>query len=243
MLERRYEALSLFGAHGARKYVNAAERWRFLESARALPAEPRLFCLTLAFSGARISEALALTPTAIDIEGGAVNLATLKRRRPGVVRQVPLPPSLLDELDRSFNLRKAQLDPDSAHRRLWRFSRATAYRYVKAVMVSARIIGLPAMPKGLRHGFCVNAIQSRVPLHLVQRWLGHASLRTTGIYAELAGPEERAFAKRMWRMAGPIWSNAPFRRFARNIARVLRRYRSLGAVLRFADRIVGRSPL
>jgi integrase len=34
------------------------------------------------------------------------------------------------------------------------------------------------MPKGLRHGFGVNAFQSLVPPHLVQRWLGHASLRT-----------------------------------------------------------------
>jgi integrase/recombinase XerD len=34
--------------------------------------------------------------------------------------------------------------------------------------------------------------------HLVQRWLGHASLRTTAIYADVVGPEERAFAARMW---------------------------------------------
>jgi integrase len=35
--------------------------------------------------------------------------------------------------------------------------------------------------------------------HLVQRSLGHASLRTTGIYGDVMGPEERAFAARMWR--------------------------------------------
>jgi integrase/recombinase XerD len=34
--------------------------------------------------------------------------------------------------------------------------------------------------------------------NLVQRGLGHASLRTTAIYAEVVGPEERAFAARMW---------------------------------------------
>jgi len=34
--------------------------------------------------------------------------------------------------------------------------------------------------------------------HLVQRWLGHASLRTTSIYGDVMGPEERAFAERMW---------------------------------------------
>ncbi len=30
------------------------------------------------------------------------------------------------------------------------------------------------------------------------RWLGHASLRTTAIYADVAGPDERAIASRMW---------------------------------------------
>jgi integrase len=77
-------------------------------------------------------------------------------------------------------------------------SRTTAWRRVKEVMEAANISGTPAMPKGLRHGFGVNAFQSLVPPHLVQRWLGHASLRTTGIYGDMIGPEERAFAERMW---------------------------------------------
>jgi integrase/recombinase XerD len=55
------------------------------------------------------------------------------------------------------------------------------------------------MPKGLRHSFGVNAFQSGVPPHLVQRWLGHASLETTAIYADVIGPEERAFSTRMWK--------------------------------------------
>ena len=54
------------------------------------------------------------------------------------------------------------------------------------------------MPKGLRHGFGVNAFQSNVPPHLVQRWLGHASLRTTAIYGDVVGAEERGFAARIW---------------------------------------------
>jgi integrase len=40
---------------------------------------------------------------------------------------------------------------------------------------------------------------ARLPPHLVQRWLGHASLRTTSIYGDVIGPEERAFAARMWK--------------------------------------------
>jgi integrase/recombinase XerD len=93
----------------------------------------------------------------------------------------------------------AQRDPDLASHRLWRFSRTTAWRHVKAAMIAAGITGTPAMPKGLRHGFGVRAFQSNVPPHLVQRWLGHASLRTTGIYGDVVGPDERKIAERMWR--------------------------------------------
>jgi integrase len=141
---------------------------------------------------------LAVTPVAIDVESLAVAIQTLKRRKAGIVRHIPLPPHLLDELERMLGISEAQRDPERANQRIWRFSRTTAWRYVKAVMSLAHISGTPAMPKGLRHGFGVNAFQSNVPPHLVQRWLGHASLETTAIYGDVVGPEERDFAARMW---------------------------------------------
>jgi integrase/recombinase XerD len=198
MRAQLYEGPSLFGHAGSRKYLNAAERTRFLESIQQLPRPERLFCEVLAWSGARISEVLALIPAAIDIESGVAGIETLKRRRRGVVRQVPLPSGVLGELECEFGLRSAQRDPDLANMRLWRFSRTTAWRLVKKVMALAGISGTPAMPKGLRHGFGVGALQANVPPHLVQRWLGHASLRTTAIYGDVLGPDERAFAERMW---------------------------------------------
>jgi site-specific recombinase XerD len=48
------------------------------------------------------------------------------------------------------------------------------------------------------HGFGVAAVQAGIPLNLVQRWLGHAQLSTTAIYAEAIGPEEQEIAARMW---------------------------------------------
>ena len=190
--------MSLFGAAGSRKYLNSLERRRFTEAARRTPLEVQLFCIVLNLSGGRISEVLALTPAAIDIDGGVANIVTLKRRKRGVVRQIPLPRSAINKLNRFFHLRERQHDPESAGRRIWKWSRTTAWRRVKEVMAMADISGTPAMPKGLRHGFGVNAFQCLVPPHLVQRWMGHASLRTTAIYADVMGPEERAFAERMW---------------------------------------------
>jgi integrase len=129
MRAQPYDGLSLFGKSGNRKYLNAAERRRFLESAQQLPPPERLFCQVLAWSGARISEVLALTPAAIGIESGVASIQTLKRRKRGIVRQVPLPPNVLRELNRVFTLRIAQRDPQLARLRLWRWSRTTAWRY------------------------------------------------------------------------------------------------------------------
>jgi integrase/recombinase XerD len=41
-------------------------------------------------------------------------------------------------------------------------------------------------------------VQNGIPLNLVQRWLGHAQLSTTAIYADAVGPEEHAIAAKMW---------------------------------------------
>jgi integrase/recombinase XerD len=198
MHSRARPGMSLYGSAGGRKYLNAAERQRFIESAQRAPPMVRLFCLVLRWSGGRISEVLALTPAAIDIESGTASIETLKRRKRGLVRQVPLPRDLLSQLNQVFRLRFRQRDPELAGARLWTWSRTTAWRRVKEVMATAGVTGTPAMPKGLRHSFGVNAFQASVPPHLVQRWLGHASLKTTSIYGDVMGPEERAFAERMW---------------------------------------------
>jgi integrase len=65
-------------------------------------------------------------------------------------------------------------------------------------MEAALVEGLCATPKGLRHGFGIKATASEVPLNMTQKWLGHASLVTTAIYANAVGPEEQRIAERMW---------------------------------------------
>ena len=76
--------------------------------------------------------------------------------------------------------------------------RTTAWRKVRRVMDAAGIAGLHASPKGLRHGFGIKAVTSKVPLNMTQKWLGHARLSTTAIYADAVGAEERQIAQRMW---------------------------------------------
>ena len=65
-------------------------------------------------------------------------------------------------------------------------------------MEAAGINGLPATPKGLRHGFGIKAVTCNVPLNMTQKWLGHARISTTAIYTEAVGAEEKEIAQRMW---------------------------------------------
>ena len=65
-------------------------------------------------------------------------------------------------------------------------------------MQAAGLDGVQACPKGLRHGFGVAAVSAGIPLNMVQKWLGHAQLSTTAIYADAVGAEEQSIAARMW---------------------------------------------
>jgi integrase len=181
-----------------RKYINAGERVRVIAASTRLAPERALFVATLVWTGARVSEVLALTPAAFQIERRVVAIRTLKRRCFSV-REVPIPPALMQALDQCFDLVAAQRDETNAHKRLWSFCRATAWRIVTYVMIAAGVSGRAACPRGLRHGFGVGTLHAGVPVTLVQRWLGHARLSTTAIYAEVSGPEEDAFAQRYWR--------------------------------------------
>jgi len=193
----RDDGASLYAIDGGRKYLNRAERQRVLVAAESLDPDDALFVLTLAWTGARVSEVLALTPMAFQIECGVVAITTLKRRRFSV-REVPIPESLMVALDFHFTLRAAKRDPSVSHSRLWPWHRTTAWRAVKEIMRRANVTGRPACPRGFRHGFGVGTLQSGVPLNLVQRWLGHAKIETTAIYASACGPEEREIAGRFW---------------------------------------------
>lgn len=65
-------------------------------------------------------------------------------------------------------------------------------------MAAAGIVGGQACPKGLRHGYGIHAIRSGVQLNMLQKWMGHASITTTAIYANALGKEELEIADRMW---------------------------------------------
>lgn len=184
--------MQLFDRKGQRKYLTPAERVEFLRAAGHAQREVRTFCETLAHTGCRLSEALALTATRVDIGAGVLVFESLKKRRKGIYRAVPVPPDFLETLEDVHDL--VALGDE----RLWDWSRTTGWRRVSEVLKAADLSGLQAMPKSVRHGFGIKAVTSEVPLNMTQKWLGHSRLATTSIYTDATGPEEQRIARRMW---------------------------------------------
>ena len=192
----------LLDDQGNRLYLTAEERAAFLAAARQTRRTVRTLCETLHYTGCRISEALALEPRRIDFSGRTVTFETLKKRRRGVFRAVPIPDDYLDTLDMVHGLRELQEKSRGSECQilLWTWSRSHAWRLVKAVMTEAGIdIRQPhATPKGLRHAYGIAAINAQVPLNMLRKWMGHASIETTAIYANAVGEEQHSIAARMW---------------------------------------------
>lgn len=195
---------SLFDLTGNRKYLVARERLSFVSAAIAEGGVVGAFCLTLAFTGARISEVLALSAERIDESNEAIVFETLKQRKRGVFRAVPVPLRLIDLITTATT--SSIHDSRSL---LWPWRRTMAWKHVKRVMNAAGISKALCKPKALRHGFAVDAGQYGVPLNIVQRWMGHARLETTAIYAGAIGEEERNLAQRAWeRLEGAITTHS-----------------------------------
>jgi integrase/recombinase XerD len=134
---------SLYGCR-QRKYLTAAERSRFVNAAvTCRRAELRALCLMLVYTGCRISEALAITPKAIERQAGFIAIRSLKKRNRAVmIREVPVPADLFHALDEAH-------DAEERDTLLWPLSRTRAWQLVKDIMREAAVPEGPHMrPRG-----------------------------------------------------------------------------------------------
>ena len=182
------ETMQLRDQNGRRMYLTPLERKHFLRDVALLERRKRIFCEILYYTGCRLGEAYRLQLSQFDSADGMLVFETLKLRRRGVFRGVPVPRKWL-KLAFQF------LAVDQPEGNLWGFSKKTGYRAVKEVMTKACIVGEHACPKGLRHGFGIAHGQNRTNPRLIQRWMGHTSLETTMLYLDAQGREARQAAK------------------------------------------------
>lgn len=89
---------TLFDHTGNRKYLVARERAAFVRAAFGDGGVVGSFSLTLAFTGARISDVLPLTAGRINAADEAIIFKTLKQRKKQVFRSVPVPRALISTL-------------------------------------------------------------------------------------------------------------------------------------------------
>ncbi|MCG7865861.1 MAG: site-specific integrase [Candidatus Thiodiazotropha taylori] len=200
--------MRLFSPDGGRLYLTGQEREKFLDAAEHEDREDQMFCRVLHYTGCRPSEALELVTGRVLMDEKALVFRSLKKRkedsrgRPKLpqYRTVPVPKSLVKELDFVFGIRKTQKQYKGLDDLLWTMSRPTAYRLVKRVMDRAGIKGKQATGKGLRHGFGVAMVTAKkpLPLHILSQLMGHSDTKTTEIYLQVVGEEKRQLVEDAW---------------------------------------------
>lgn len=199
MTKNQNSEMRLYLTSGERLYINQDERQRFLAACAKSERRIRTLCMTMVYTGCRISEALELTATSVQLEQKIISIHTLKKRDKHIIREVPIPSVLADALDSVHRIYEQQNTLCRAKNiPLWPISRSTAWRQSKLVMSRAHINGAQATPKGLRHGYGIHAMQAGIQLNMLQKWMGHADMKTTAIYTNAVGQEEQNIAARMW---------------------------------------------
>jgi integrase/recombinase XerD len=106
--------MQIVNEKGERLYFTEEQRKALLSAAAKAPREVRSFCSVLCYTGCRISEALALTAKSIDLSVKVIVIESLKKRKAGVHRQVPVPPELLDTMDMVHGIREIQNGPHAS---------------------------------------------------------------------------------------------------------------------------------
>jgi integrase/recombinase XerD len=153
---------------------------RFLDAVAML--KHRVILTVCYAAGLRISEAVRLTPAAIDSRRMVIRVDEGKGRKD---RYVMLSPKLLDILRDYWRI---------ARPKQWLFPGDLPGQPISpcAVEIACRTarsqcdIGKPVTPHALRHAFAVHLLEAGADLRTIQLLLGHRSLSTTARYLRLA---------------------------------------------------------
>ena len=119
---------------------------------------------------------------------------SLKKCKRGIYRSIPVRSDWAKKTVRLLTIHQKNHNSPS----IWGFSEKTGNRAIEKVMAMAKIHGLHANPRGLRHAFGVFHAHHKTNPKLIKDWMGHASLETTLIYLDAQGKEARDAAKIAW---------------------------------------------
>ena len=136
-------------------------------------------------AGARASEAAQLTVGNVDFMSGSVSILGKGRKQ----RQCPLWPETVHELTTLVAQRPLQ-EQVFLNRRSLPLTRFGIHAVVERYALKAQV-KLPSLatkhvsPHSIRHSTATHLLRAGVDINTVRAWLGHVSLNTTNIYAEI----------------------------------------------------------
>jgi site-specific recombinase XerD len=140
----------------------------------------RAWFLTLAHTGVRISELLALHLDDLSLDAGR---ATVRGSKPGHDRVVYLTPMLVRALERYLVLRPEV--PDEG-RVFVLHQRSPSVRTIQRRLASyGQQAGLQVSPHRLRHTLATRLVNEGMPIQSLRKLLGHQHLQTTQLYARI----------------------------------------------------------
>ena len=169
------------------KAISVDEMTRLIESGEVTSPQGvrnRAFLELLYGCGARVSEAIALNVSDIDISTKSV---VIRRGKGGKQRVVPLAGSAARALDAYLVRGRPDFVKDKRERSLFlsargqRLSRQSAWNIVKDAAEEAGLSG-DISPHTFRHSFATHLLDGGADVRVVQELLGHASVATTQIY-------------------------------------------------------------
>jgi site-specific recombinase XerD len=143
-------------------------------------------------TGARVSEVLQLTRDSIDSYNLSLKILTEKKRskkgKPSY-RIIPITSSLATEI---LNY----IVTNNIQNKLFSISRQRTFQIVRAIGKRAGI-SRKIHPHMFRHGYAINLLSQGVPLPIIQRLLGHASILTSMVYLKVTQQDAREFLSRV----------------------------------------------
>lgn len=187
------------GTHASVPYLDKAEIDALLACPDRRTQQGRREYALLLFlynTGARASEASELTISDLHLDNASVNILGKGRKR----RQCPLWPATVGVL-RSLVINRSQQEQVFLNRCGQPTTRFGVHALVERTAAKVQItmptlIGKRVSPHSIRHSTATHMLSSGVDINTVRAWLGHASLETTNVYAEInLEGKARALAK------------------------------------------------
>lgn len=127
--------------------------------------------------GLRLSEIAKLKISDIDTDRGVLTVRSGKGKKD---RQLPIPKSLIKDLEDSFSRRKYLFEGREGH-----LNQRSVYNIVKKASKKAKI-RKSVSPHTLRHSFATHLLESGTDIRYIQKLLGHSRLQTTQIYTKVS---------------------------------------------------------